>query len=93
MHDNTLSSPIPLWLNFYGAFSIFMLQTLDALDGKHARETGQSSALGQFLDHGLDSFTNSFIIVIMLQSNLFGNGFCTFLVQFLTHVSKIFNII
>jgi len=69
-----------------------MLQTMDAVDGKHARDTGRSSSLGQFLDHGLDSFTNSFIIIIMLQSNLFGSGFCTFLVQFLAHVDKLLNI-
>jgi len=84
-HDSTLSGKLPTWLYVYGAFCIFMLQTLDALDGKHARVTGQSSMLGQFLDHGLDSTTNSFMILIMLQSNLFGGGFCTFLVQFLTH--------
>jgi phosphatidylglycerophosphate synthase len=81
-----MSERIPSWVYIYGAFSVFMLQTMDALDGKHARVTGQSSSLGQFLDHGLDSFTNSFMIVIMLQSNLFGIGLNTFLIQFLAHV-------
>jgi phosphatidylglycerophosphate synthase len=32
-----------------------MYQTLDACDGKHARNTKASSALGQLFDHGCDS--------------------------------------
>lgn len=33
--------------------SLFLRQTLDAMDGKQARRTKQSSALGEFFDHGL----------------------------------------
>lgn len=33
--------------------SLFLRQTLDAMDGKQARRTNQSSALGEFFDHGL----------------------------------------
>jgi len=43
----------PGWLILFNAFGVFMRQTLDAIDGKHARRTGSSSALGELLDHGL----------------------------------------
>merc|ERR1719428_907719 len=41
------------WL--FAAFSVFVYQTFDAVDGKQARRTGTSSALGNLLDHGCDS--------------------------------------
>lgn len=34
--------------------SIFAFQTLDAIDGKQARKTGSSSALGNWIDHACD---------------------------------------
>lgn len=34
---------------------IFMYMTLDAVDGKHARNTRQSSPLGAMIDHGVDA--------------------------------------
>lgn len=37
------------------AFSMFAYQTLDAVDGKHARNTGQSTPLGALFDHGCDA--------------------------------------
>jgi phosphatidylglycerophosphate synthase len=33
------------------------LQTLDAIDGKQARRTGSSNALGELFDHGCDSMS------------------------------------
>jgi len=45
--------PMPGWLMIFNGFGMFMRQTLDAIDGKHARRTGSSSALGELLDHGL----------------------------------------
>lgn len=36
------------------AFTNFVYQTLDAVDGKQARRTGASSPLGQLFDHGCD---------------------------------------
>jgi phosphatidylglycerophosphate synthase len=37
------------------ASSLFIYQTLDAIDGKQARRTKQSSPLGQLFDHGNDA--------------------------------------
>jgi len=36
------------------AFSAFAYQTLDAIDGKHARNTEQATPLGALFDHGCD---------------------------------------
>jgi len=84
-YDNQINKDLPAWVYYYGCFCVFMLQTWDAVDGKHARKTNRASPLGQFLDHGLDSCTNSFIVIIMCQSNKFGNGICTLLLQGFTH--------
>ena len=37
---------------------MFLYQTLDAIDGKQARRTGSSNALGELFDHGCDSLSN-----------------------------------
>jgi phosphatidylglycerophosphate synthase len=34
-------------------------QNLDALDGKQARRTGNSTPLGELFDHGCDAITTS----------------------------------
>jgi len=65
--SGTVESPS---LYIYLAVSIFAYQTLDAIDGKHARNTLNSSPLGQLFDHGCDA-----ILVGMLVSI---NGACCF---------------
>ena len=42
---------------------VFAYLSLDNMDGAHARNTGQSSPLGEFLDHWLDTLNNGFIIL------------------------------
>lgn len=49
--------------------SIFAYQTLDAVDGKQARRTGQASPLGQLFDHGCDSI--SLIVFILLNAQIY----------------------
>eukprot|EP00438_Fugacium_kawagutii_P000898 Skav225784 [mRNA] locus=scaffold2147:24333:29292:+ [translate_table: standard] len=49
-----METPPPRWLMLLTTFSLFIYQTLDALDGKQARRTGTSSPLGQLFDHGCD---------------------------------------
>ncbi|VDQ14178.1 unnamed protein product [Trichobilharzia regenti] len=39
------------------AVCVFIYQTLDALDGLHARRTGSSSQLGELFDHGCDAIS------------------------------------
>jgi len=42
-------------IQLFVAFCMWFYQTMDAVDGKHARNTGQSSPLGALFDHGCDS--------------------------------------
>ena len=51
------------WLYFYHMLSLFAYQTLDAIDGKHARNTKNSSPLGQLFDHGCDAVNSTIAIV------------------------------
>merc|ERR1712018_376851 len=46
------------WIPFLCAVGLFVYQTLDAIDGKQARRTGSSNALGELFDHGCDSLSN-----------------------------------
>lgn len=50
-----LVGPAPSWLYYSFAFGLWMYQTMDNIDGKQARRTGQSSGLGELFDHGIDS--------------------------------------
>ena len=46
----------PLYL--LSALLLFAYMTGDNIDGQHARRTGQTSVLGEFLDHGLDGLAS-----------------------------------
>ena len=48
----TFYEPPPSWLYFTLALLAFSWQTLDAVDGKHARKIGLQSPLGALFDHG-----------------------------------------
>lgn len=45
------------------AVLVFTYLTLDNIDGAHARRTGTSSPLGEFLDHWLDAINMAFLFV------------------------------
>jgi phosphatidylglycerophosphate synthase len=61
--DPALSGRVPAWLLVLEAFGVFAFQTLDALDGKHARRTRTSSALGSWLDHTLDPLSVQIMLI------------------------------
>lgn len=50
-----LIGPAPSWLYYSFALGLWMYSTMDNVDGKQARRTGQSSGLGELFDHGIDS--------------------------------------
>ncbi|KAL8732639.1 MAG: hypothetical protein Q9166_002614 [cf. Caloplaca sp. 2 TL-2023] len=50
-----LVGPASSWLYYSFAFGVWMYSTMDNVDGKQARRTGQSSGLGELFDHGIDS--------------------------------------
>jgi phosphatidylglycerophosphate synthase len=68
MNNNKFEKESSPGLLIYLAISLFMYQTLDAVDGKHARNTKRCSPLGQLLDHGCDCLTNNFIMIQIFQA-------------------------
>jgi len=62
-HSPTMSDSVPSWVSLYNCFVLFVYQTMDAIDGKHARRTKASSPLGQLFDHGCDSLATLFIVL------------------------------
>lgn len=68
----TLGPDGPKWIHFVAGMSIFLYQTLDNMDGKQARKTGSSSALGMFVDHGCDAINAG--VSTLLMASVFGLG-------------------
>eukprot|EP01116_Phalansterium_solitarium_P002307 TRINITY_DN12244_c0_g1_i1.p1 TRINITY_DN12244_c0_g1~~TRINITY_DN12244_c0_g1_i1.p1 ORF type:complete len:401 (-),score=121.90 TRINITY_DN12244_c0_g1_i1:512-1657(-) len=57
------SGSAPRWTYFFHTLSLFIYQTMDAVDGKHARNTGTSSPLGELFDHGCDALTTTLMML------------------------------
>merc|ERR1712157_205664 len=53
-YSPSATEPLPSWLLFMGSIALFVYQTLDAMDGKQARRTQNSTPLGQLFDHWCD---------------------------------------
>ena len=54
-------APVPRALSLAAAAAMFFYSTLDNMDGKQARKTRTSSALGLLLDHGCDSINAALV--------------------------------
>ena len=50
----------PRWIFLLNGIAILVYQTLDNMDGKQARRTGNGSPLGLLFDHGCDAVNNVF---------------------------------
>ena len=85
-YDLTFSEQLPPFVYIFCAFMIFMAQTLDAIDGKHARNTKRTSPLGQLMDHGCDSMDNFLFCIVLSQAFLFGNSIHTLILQILIQI-------
>jgi len=57
----TATEEVPMWVPLSCALGLFIYQTLDAIDGKQARRTKSSNALGELFDHGCDSMSTIFV--------------------------------
>ena len=92
-HDTSFAKVLPVWVSLFAAFTIWLYQTLDAVDGKQARRTGTSSPLGQLFDHGCDAITTTMVCALYFQAVLIGQEsdlmsmFCFYLSA---HVSESF---
>lgn len=85
-YDFTLSQKMPTYVYIFCAVMIFLAQTFDAIDGKHARNTNRSSSLGQLMDHGCDSMDNFLFCITFSQAFLFGNSIHTLWILVLIQV-------
>jgi ethanolaminephosphotransferase len=61
----SLEPGCPRWIGLMVGISLFAYQTLDAMDGKQARKTGSSSALGMVFDHGCDAINAGITLLAM----------------------------
>uniref|UniRef100_A0A674CUM2 Cholinephosphotransferase 1 n=2 Tax=Salmo trutta TaxID=8032 RepID=A0A674CUM2_SALTR len=59
----TATEEAPAWAFILSALGLFIYQSLDAIDGKQARRTNSSSALGELFDHGCDAVSTVFVSV------------------------------
>ena len=88
--SDMLRKPVPWWVCFLNGISVHVYQTLDNLDGRQARRTGNSSPLGQFFDHGCDAITGVLEMMKVAISFNFGNTSATFYFVFLMSIGFYF---
>ncbi|OMJ20613.1 putative CDP-alcohol phosphatidyltransferase class-I family protein 3 [Smittium culicis] len=67
-----LNEHMPSWVYIVQGCCLWIYMTLDAIDGKQARRTGQSGPLGELFDHGCDSLTAGLALTIQATSLLYG---------------------
>jgi phosphatidylglycerophosphate synthase len=67
------------------AICLFLYQTLDALDGKHARRTGNSSPLGELFDHGCDAVSTTMVVLTVLSVIQFGTSYESFFIVIISN--------
>jgi ethanolaminephosphotransferase len=66
-YDPFLAGTAPRWVHLTTGICVFLYQTLDNMDGKQARKTGSSTALGMVFDHACDA-VNSVVTSISMAS-------------------------
>lgn len=81
-YDPYLNQTVPSWCYFTYAIGLFAYQTFDGCDGCHARNTGQSSPLGELFDHSIDALNTTFGSIIVGSVLQLGYGKLLLLVHF-----------
>lgn len=71
----SLIGDLPQWFVFMQAWCYFIYRLLDEMDGKQARRTGNSSALGLIFDHGCDCFAAGYQPQIFMRLVQVGDNF------------------
>ena len=70
----TLCGDVPAWFFFIHAITYFVYRMLDEMDGKQARRTGNSSALGLLFDHGCDCFAIGMQCIMICKEHQVGEN-------------------
>lgn len=71
--------PTSQWAGMTVAIMHMIYITLDNMDGKHARNTKNSSPLGQMFDHGCDAITFSLAVFTLARYRQIGSGYLAFM--------------
>ncbi|KAM7535096.1 hypothetical protein Aperf_G00000094024 [Anoplocephala perfoliata] len=82
-----LKSNVPSWALVLAALGVFIYQTLDALDGKHARQTNTASPLGELFDHGCDAVASIFVPLCLCVTVGIGTHPVIVFIQFFTFLA------
>lgn len=82
VYSKCMTKEVPDWVCILDGVCLLVYQTLDNLDGKQARRTGSSSALGQFFDHGCDAITGVMELVKLSIVLQYGPTLKTFILIF-----------
>ncbi|KAI8891263.1 hypothetical protein K501DRAFT_166305 [Backusella circina FSU 941] len=67
----------PRWVYYSFGIGLFIYQSLDAIDGKQARRTGQSGPLGELFDHGCDALNTTLGVITWASSTYLGQSWWT----------------
>jgi phosphatidylglycerophosphate synthase len=65
LHLPKLYGPVSPWVCIAGIVGVLGFVLLDNLDGRHAKNTGMCSKLGDFLDHGVDSLADPLAVLMI----------------------------
>ncbi|KAG2383591.1 hypothetical protein C9374_004262 [Naegleria lovaniensis] len=79
---------VPSIIYLLNALLLFYYQTMDAIDGKHARNTKNSSALGELFDHGLDALIGYFQCYILVSAIDLGSTYFALIVIVLYYMTS-----
>lgn len=63
--DFRMEGEIRPWVNIACGVTLFLYQTLDAMDGKHARRSRNGTPLGQLFDHGCDALSTPICALVL----------------------------
>ena len=78
----------PSWVYYLCAFLLFYYQTIDAVDGKHARNTKSSSAMGELFDHGLDALNCLLQVTIIVATLQLGPTMYSCICVFVMYITS-----
>jgi ethanolaminephosphotransferase len=79
----SFDKPISSWILWINALLLFFYQTMDAIDGKHARNIKAGSVLGELFDHGVDAIVTVMMGMIACATLQLGSTYSACIAIFL----------
>lgn len=77
--DDSSSTCLPPIIYLTWGISLFLYQSLDAIDGKQARKTGMAGPLGELFDHGCDALNTTLECLLVSNALNLGRSYWTIL--------------